>query len=98
MRRQAGLTEIQVRSDQPALAYQQDTAVLPEYRGRRLGRFVKASMMRWLMGDRPAIERILTNTDATNVHVIRINHEIGYGTDSAMADGEAEVRKLAVTS
>lgn len=94
----AGLTEIQLRPSQPALAYQQDTAVLPKYRGRGLGRFVKAAMMRWLMEERPTVERILTNTDATNVHMIRINHEIGYVTDSVMADVEAEVRKLAVES
>lgn len=94
----AGLTEVQIRPNQAALAYQQDTAVLPEYRGRGLGRFVKAAMTRWLREGRHAIERILTNTDATNVHMIRINHEIGYVTDSVMSDVEAEVRKLTAES
>lgn len=86
----AGLTELLVRASRPELAYQQDTAVLPAFRGHGLGRFMKAAMMRWLVTDRPEIQRVATNTDAGNVHMIRVNHQVGYLTDYTLADVEAE--------
>ena len=90
----AGLTQMELRPSRPDFGYQLDTAVLPQFRGRGLGRFIKAAMMRWLIADRPDIERVATNTDASNVHMIRVNHEIGYVTDNVVTDVEAHVDAL----
>jgi GNAT superfamily N-acetyltransferase len=90
----AGLTEIETRPEDSAMALQQDTAVLAEFRGHGLGRYVKAEMMRWLLADRPSIERVITQTASSNVHMIRVNHQLGYTTTATMATIEADVDVL----
>jgi mycothiol synthase len=87
----AGLTEIAIEPNQLTFCYQEDTAVLAEFRGLGLGRCLKAAMLRWLTADRPAIERVLTNTDASNVHMIRVNHQIGYVTNDIVLGVEADI-------
>jgi RimJ/RimL family protein N-acetyltransferase len=90
----AGLTELLIRASRPDHAYQQDTAVLPQFRGHGLGRFMKATMMQWLNTDRPEVTRVHTNTDAHNIHMIRVNHQVGYITEYTVADVEAELSTL----
>jgi GNAT superfamily N-acetyltransferase len=87
----AGLTEIAIEPNQPNFCYQEDTAVLADFRGQGLGRFIKAAMMRWLTADRPSIERVLTTTEASNAHMIRVNHQIGYVTDNVVIGVEAGI-------
>jgi mycothiol synthase len=89
----AGLTEMELRPGRP-LGIQLDTAVLGEYRGHGLGQFIKAAMMRWLLADRPQIAMVATNTDAGNVHMIRVNHQLGYVTDAAISKVEADVETV----
>jgi len=90
----AGLTEMLTIPGRPGIGIQQDTSVLPGFRGRGLGRSVKAAMMRWLTYERTGIQRVVTNTAADNVHMIRVNHQIGYVTDYTVADVEAELSTL----
>jgi GNAT superfamily N-acetyltransferase len=72
------LTEVQLPPDRADWAYQQDTVVVAAHRGHGLGLGVKCEMVRWLVEDRPRLERFYTNTSADNVHMIRINHRMGY--------------------
>ena len=44
------LTQMDLYADYPEWAVQQDTAVIPAYRGKGLGRWVKAHMVRALLG------------------------------------------------
>ncbi len=37
-------------------------------------------MLRWLLADRPALERIDTGTAATNFPMIRVNERLGFVT------------------
>jgi len=90
----AGMTEMEVRPTRPHLGSQLDTAVLPQFRGHGLGQFIKAAMMRSLLADRPQIERVATNTDAGNAHMIRINHQMGYVTDYLASSVEADLETL----
>lgn len=92
----AGLTELEVQPSRPDHAFQLDTAVLAQFRGHGLGRFVKATMMRGLLADRPHIERVSTQTDASNTYMIRVNHQLGYITDHLMTIAEGSIEKLAV--
>ncbi|MFF4651792.1 GNAT family N-acetyltransferase [Streptomyces sp. NPDC001380] len=85
----AGLTELMVSAARPTVGYQLDTAVLPAFRGRGLGRFVKARMMLVLTADRPELTRVAINTASDNGHMIRVNHQVGYRTDETVADLEA---------
>jgi GNAT superfamily N-acetyltransferase len=90
----AGLTEMQFVPGRGELGIQLDTAVLPEYRGRGLGLFVKADMKRWLLADRPEVQTVATQTDAGNIHMIRVNHQLGYVTDAVISKVEAGIETL----
>ena len=90
----AGFTEIAFDPSLPATCFQEDTAVLARYRGRGLGRAVKAEMMQWLRANRPNISEVRTTTSADNVPMIRVNEQLGYVTTAmlhAVEIGAAEL-------
>lgn len=90
----AALTELEIPGLATDQAFQMDTAVVPSHRGHGLGRFVKAEMLRWLTAQRQSIKRIVTSNAAENVHMIRINSEIGFTASVAQAVVEADVSAL----
>ncbi|MBC3840777.1 hypothetical protein GXW82_12245 [Streptacidiphilus sp. 4-A2] len=90
----AGLTELEVHPANPGEAEQQQTAVLAEHRGHGLGLCLKSAMMLRLLSDRPAIVQVGTTTAADNVHMQRVNGQLGYVTVRAMTEVEAEVAAL----
>jgi GNAT superfamily N-acetyltransferase len=90
-----GVTEVEIYPGQPELVVQQDTVVVPAHRGHGLGRSLKATMMRWLLVERPGIDRVVTNTAAENSHMIHVNDQLGYATTRTMVDVEADVAALA---
>ncbi|MFJ9847877.1 GNAT family N-acetyltransferase [Streptomyces sp. NPDC101150] len=90
----AGFTEIAIVPQERSHCYQEDTAVLPKFRGLGLGRAIKASMMRWLTTDLPRLEQVHTMTTSDNHHMIRVNAQLGYVTDHVVTSVETEVRVL----
>jgi len=56
---------------------------------------MKSAMMRWLAADRPAIEEVPTTTAADNVHMIRINRQLGYATTGVLNTVEVSTDELA---
>jgi len=90
----AGFTETAVLPGQGSYCRQEDTAVLQQFRGLGLGRAMKASMMRWLTADLPQLQHVRTMTSTENLHMIRVNTQLGYRTDSALAYVESEVSTL----
>ncbi|WP_410575612.1 GNAT family N-acetyltransferase [Amycolatopsis sp. cmx-4-61] len=76
----AAFTELCVHPRRPDWGYQRDTAVVAEHRGNGLGRCVKAHMLRRLVTDAPEVRWISTTTGAENMHMIRVNDEVGYTT------------------
>ena len=90
----AGFTEIAFAPGQLSRCHQEDTAVLPEFRGLGLGRAMKASMLRWLTADLPQLEQVHTMTASENAHMIRVNTQLGYQTDSTLAYVESQVSAL----
>jgi GNAT superfamily N-acetyltransferase len=79
-----GYTEVELRPHREDRAIQLGTAVLPEHRGHGLGRLIKARMARWLRSEHGRLERVLTSTAASNTHMIRVNHQIGYASTRTM--------------
>ncbi|MGF1430777.1 GNAT family N-acetyltransferase [Kitasatospora sp. LaBMicrA B282] len=73
-----GVTGLLGYAYRPENCYQNDTSVVSAHRGNGLGRTVKAAMMRWLVAERPEVRRILTGTNADNVHMIAVNEALGY--------------------
>jgi mycothiol synthase len=74
---------------------QMDTAVLAGHRGHGLGVAMKAELVRRLLLERPEIVRVNTTTDATNKHMVAVNHVLGYRTKFGMVNVEAEIGPLA---
>jgi mycothiol synthase len=91
----AGSTELQLLATRPDWAFQGDTAVAVDFRGRGLGLAVKGAMLRWLTAERPAVAVISTQTAHDNAHMIRINHALGYTTTATMAEFEADIAAVA---
>jgi GNAT superfamily N-acetyltransferase len=74
----AGFTEIGVPRATPVVAYQFDTIVLPEHRGRRLGMLLKLSNLRALQAAFPQTRRVITTNATSNVPMVRVNEELGF--------------------
>ena len=73
----AGLTQIAVQ-DGTTVAYQWDTSVASGHRGHGLGRSLKTlatAVVRERYGN---VRRIITHNAADNVHMLRINTELGW--------------------
>lgn len=90
----AALTQMDLYTAYPEWALQQDTAVIPAHRGKGLGRWVKAHMLRALLAERPSTETIYTNVNADNEHVIRVNGQIGFTTSRSTVGVSAEIAEL----
>lgn len=79
----------------PQDASQHDTSVVAAHRGHGLGAVMKAAMMRWVVEERPGVERVTTGTAAANAHMLRVNRSLGYRDLRAFAWMESGVAALA---
>ncbi|MCD0446767.1 GNAT family N-acetyltransferase [Glycomyces sp. A-F 0318] len=74
----AGYTFILVNPGDDEHAWQDDTIVLPEHRGRRLGTILKIANQRQLLRHRPAMRHVHTWNAEANDRMIEINEMMGY--------------------
>ncbi|WP_265521729.1 GNAT family N-acetyltransferase [Oerskovia flava] len=74
----AGFTVITYPEDRPGFAFQDDTIVLTEHRGHRLGMLVKVVNLEALARLRPATQRIHTWNAEENAHMLAINVALGF--------------------
>ncbi len=74
----AGYTMVETQRLYPMQAYQWDTAVDPTHRNRGLGRWLKATMLKRLRDEQPALEWIDTGNAASNEPMLRINQAMGF--------------------
>ena len=74
----AGTTEVFVNRHRPAASWQWSTVVLPAHRGRRIGRWMKASMWQRLRATEPDVAWLQTGNAASNAHMLAINNEMGF--------------------
>lgn len=73
----AGHTILCVDEHCPGLAMQEDTTVVKEHRGHRLGMWLKATMLLWMRDAQPDLETIDTWNAESNGHMIAVNDELG---------------------
>ncbi|MHA1592067.1 MAG: GNAT family N-acetyltransferase [Candidatus Heimdallarchaeaceae archaeon] len=74
----SGLTEIFYHPEIPNMVEQELTGVLPEYRGRGLGKWLKAAMVFYVKKTYPSIEYIQTGNANNNEVMNIINKRIGF--------------------
>ncbi|WP_427015319.1 GNAT family N-acetyltransferase [Pseudarthrobacter sp. P1] len=76
--RLAGHTVLEFNPAQPAVAFQNDTLVLPEHRGHGLGRRMKDANLAAAARDWPTVERIYTFNAEENTNMLAINIAMGF--------------------
>ncbi|GAA0299385.1 N-acetyltransferase family protein [Streptomyces turgidiscabies] len=73
-----GFSELVVPGDGQGEGQHYGTAVLPEHRGRGLGRWMKADSIRRARERHPGLTGLLTDTATGNAPMLGINDELGY--------------------
>lgn len=84
--RLVGYTQVQVSPETPALGYQQDTLVVQEHRGHRLGLRLKAANTAGVMEHLPEVVAIRTWNADDNTHMLAANRQLGYEVDAHLAE------------
>jgi len=74
----AGFTMIEFPRTDPAFAFQEDTLVVREHRGRRLGQLIKAVNLERLAELRPGARRLHTWNAEENSFMLAINVALGF--------------------
>jgi mycothiol synthase len=76
--RAVGLTEVWWQPNRPTILQQGLTVVLPTYRNRGLGRWLKAAMLAKVVQDRPQVKVVRTGNADSNAAMLKINHALGF--------------------
>lgn len=74
----SGLTEMLYHPSIPEKGFQNLTGVKQEYRGRGLGKLLKAHMLLWFTKEYPQVKVIVTGNDVTNAPMLSINTRMGF--------------------
>ncbi|MDT0164584.1 GNAT family N-acetyltransferase [Actinotalea sp. AC32] len=74
----AAFTMVEWPLDEPEVVFQEDTLVLREHRGRRLGMLVKADLLQRLRDVRPEARRVHTWNAEENAFMLGINVALGF--------------------
>ena len=74
----SGLTEIFYHRGRPHKVDQELTGVTPKYRGRGLGKWLKAEMLLFIQNEFPDVKFILTGNANMNAPMLSINERMGF--------------------
>ena len=91
--RYAGFTQTGFHPNRPSIVSQWGTGVLPEYRGHKLGAWLKAAMIEHLERERPSVDRIRTGNADSNAAMLRINHALGFKPFISRTEWQLEVNQ-----
>lgn len=83
--RLVGHTFLERRAEKPNIVYQEDTLVLSEHRGHRLGMWLKAANLLAVAAVWPEAQRIYTWNAEENRHMLSVNIELGFAPEGYTA-------------
>lgn len=89
-----GLTKISWYPSRPSVVSQGYTAVLPDARGRGIGRRLKADMLQKVFRDMPEVEYMKTGNADNNDAILKINAELGFRHQMATKTWQIETAAL----
>jgi GNAT superfamily N-acetyltransferase len=89
-----GLTAVYWDSDQPETVGQGDTGVRPEHRGHALGKWLKATMLRRILSERPGVKDVRTGNADSNDAMLGINRELGFEPYIAIVNWQATTDRI----
>jgi mycothiol synthase len=89
-----GLTEVSWNPNRAMILNQGFTAVMPIYRSKGLGRWLKAEMMQKILRDRPEVQFIRTGNANSNAPMLKINNEMGFQPYIANTIWQVETEKI----
>jgi mycothiol synthase len=87
----AGFTTTGWQPNRPHILGQWGTGVNPIYRGKGLGKWLKAAMLGRVMGERPEVNQVRTGNADSNGPMLRINHALGFKPFIARTEWQLEV-------
>lgn len=73
-----GLTEVFWNPHRPETVHQGDTGVAPEHRGHGLGKWLKGTMLRRILQERPGADDVRTGNADSNDAMLGINRAMGF--------------------
>ena len=73
-----GFTEVYYNPNNPQILQQGFTGVNPDFRGKNLGRWMKATMFEKIIQDRPQATILRTGNANSNRFMLAINNEMGF--------------------
>ena len=74
----SGMTEVFYYPDSPTRLDQNLTGVKDKYRGRGLGKWLKAEMLQWIKREYPKVKVIASRNATTNAPMLSINKRLGF--------------------
>lgn len=90
----AGFSEVELLSSRPQIVNQGNTGVLPQYRGRGLGKALKAAMLRKLLAEWPGGRYVRTGNADSNAPMLGINHALGFRPYVSATVWQVETERL----
>jgi mycothiol synthase len=92
--RLAGITEVFWNSNRPHILLQGFTGVMPVFRGRGLGRWIKAEMLARVLRDRPQVQVIRAGNADSNAPMLKINRTLGFQRSVAWTTWQVELEQV----
>lgn len=90
----AGITEVFWNPNRPRLLWQGFTGVMPAFRNRGLGRWLKATMLTRILRERPEVQVIRAGNASSNEPMLKINRALGFKPLLVWATWQVELERV----
>jgi len=89
-----GFTETKWNPNRPTILEQDFTGVHPDYRGLKLGRWLKAAMLDKVLNERPQVTLVRTGNANSNAPMLAINNALGFKPYKTVTFWQVETDKV----